>query len=57
MAKIIGVSSWTLPAFANANKSEEPTAYHEAMRDDMLEFMESFGHYGWFPDSQGWKFD
>ena len=56
LAKMIGVSNLTLTTFASANevRVQEPTAYHEDLRDEMIEEMLSFGEYGWFPDSLGW---
>ena len=43
---MIGVSNPTLLTFANANEVQEPTAYHEDLRDEMIEEMLSFGEYG-----------
>lgn len=51
---MIGVSDLTLPTFANANEVQEPTAYHEDLREEMIETMLRFGEYGKFLDSKGW---
>ena len=40
------MSDLTLPAFANANEVLEPTTYHEDMREEMIEEMNTYGEYG-----------
>lgn len=51
---MFGVSNLPLLAFAIANEVQEPTAYHEDLRGEMIDAMLSYGEYGWFPDFQSW---